>query len=75
MSDGYIVEVTNPFVGADEPAKQIWYAHIPDKARAIRAVRKAAGATKHVSVDVVRTERHIFLLERLGILEGEVRSI
>jgi hypothetical protein len=75
MADGYIVEVTNPFAAADEPARQIWYAHIHDKARAIRAVRKAAGAAKHLSVDIVRTERHVILLERLGILEGEVRSV
>jgi hypothetical protein len=74
MADGYIIEVTNPLAAADEPVRQIWYAHIPDKAKAIRAVRKAAGATKQASVDVVRTERHVILLERLGLLEGEVRS-
>ena len=74
MADGYIIEVTNPFAAAGEPEKTIWYAHIHDKKRAIRAVRKAAGAKKDVSVDVVRSERHVILLERLGILEGEVRS-
>ena len=74
MADDYILEVTNPLAAADEPAKRIWYAHIHDKARAIRAVRKAAGATKEVSVDVVRRERHVILLERLDLLEGEVRS-
>src|ERR1700680_4624574 len=75
MADGYIIEVTNPFVAADEPVKQIWYAHIHDRNRAIRAVRKAAGAPQEVSGDVVRSERHVILLERLGILEGEVRSV
>jgi hypothetical protein len=74
MADGYIVEVTNPFPVAGEPNKQIWYAHIYDRQRAMKAVRKAAGARKHVSVDIVRTERHVILLERLGILEGEVRA-
>ena len=68
MADGYIIEVTNPFVAAGEPVKQTWYAHIHDRTKAIRAVRKAAGASKHVTVDVVRTERHVILLERLGLL-------
>ena len=53
--------------------REVWYAHIPDRKRAIRAVRKAAGAGKDVAVDILRAERHIILLERLALLEGEVR--
>jgi hypothetical protein len=68
MADGYLIEVTNPLAADGEPVKQTWYAHIHDRTKAIRAVRKAAGASKHVTVDVVRTERHVILLERLGLL-------
>jgi hypothetical protein len=74
MADGYIIEITSPPAAGGEPMKQIWYAHIPDKKRAITAVRKAAGASQNVAVEIVRTERHLILLQRLGILEGEVRS-
>jgi hypothetical protein len=38
-----------------------------------RAVRKAAEAPKGAAVDVVRPEKHKVLLERLALLEGEVR--
>ena len=72
MADGYIVEVTNPDASDSEPTKQIWYAHIHDRNQAIKAVRKASGAKRHAAVDIVRPEKHIMLLERLGILEGEV---
>jgi hypothetical protein len=73
MADGYIIELTNPRAAEGKPAKEIWYAHIPDRKRAIRAVRKAAGVGKAVAVDIVRPERHRILLERLALLEGEVR--
>jgi hypothetical protein len=73
MADGYIIELTNPPAPEGERAKEIWYAHIPDRKRAIRAVRKAAGAGKAAVVDIVRPERHKILLERLALLEGEVR--
>ena len=73
MADGYIIELTNPPAAEDKPVKEIWYAHIPDRKRATRAVRKAAGAAKAVTVDIVRPERHKILLERLALLEGEVR--
>ena len=73
MSHGYIIELTRPPAAEGKPPKEIWYAHIHDKERAIRAVRKAAGAKKEVAVDIVREESHKMLLERLGLLEGEVR--
>jgi hypothetical protein len=73
MADGYIVEVTTPQEAEGKPLRQTWYAHIPDKNRAIRAVRKAAEAPKGAAVDVVRPEKHKVLLERLALLEGEVR--
>jgi hypothetical protein len=73
MADGYIIELTNPPAAEDKPVKAIWYAHIPDRKRAIQAVRKAAGAGKAAAVDIVRPERHKILLERLALLEGEVR--
>jgi hypothetical protein len=72
MADGCIIEITDPpFAG--KPFKEIWYAHILDRKRAIKAVRKAAGAGKTVAVDIVRPERHRILLEHLALLEGEVR--
>jgi hypothetical protein len=37
------------------------------------APRKASGADKGMAVEIIRAERHGILLERLGILEGEVR--
>jgi len=46
MADGYIIELTNPPAAEGKPAKEIWYAHIPDRKRAIRAVRKAAGSER-----------------------------
>jgi len=73
MADGYIIELTNPPAAEDKPVKEIWYAHIPDRKRAMRAVRRAAGAGKAVAVDIVRPERHKILLERLALLEDEVR--
>ena len=73
MADGYVVEVRTPPLAGGESVKEIWYAHIPDEKRAIKAVRKAAGAGKDTAVNVVRAESHKVLLERLGLLEGEVR--
>ena len=73
MSDGYIVQVTTAPMDGGAAVKEIWYAHIHDGKRAIRAVRKAAGAAKDVAIDIVRAEKHSVLLERLGVLEGEVR--
>ena len=73
MSHGYIIEITKLPATEGKPLKEIWYAHLQDKERAIRAVRKAAGARKEVAVDIVRMESHKMLLERLGLLEGEVR--
>lgn len=73
MADGYVLEVTNPSEVEGKPPRQIWYAHIPDRNRAIKAVRKAAEAGKHAAVEIVRAERHQVLLERLALLEGEVR--
>ncbi len=70
MSHGYIIEITKPPATEGKPLKEIWYAHIQDKERAIRAVRKAAGARKEVAVDIVRMESHKMLLERLGLLRG-----
>jgi len=74
MADGYIIELTNPPAAEDKPVKEIWYAHIPDRKRAIRAVRRAARAGRAVAVDIVRPESHKILLERLALLEGEVRA-
>ena len=73
MADGYVIEVTISLTSDGEPIKAIWYAHIHDKKRALRAVRKASGADRHMAVEIIRGERHKVLLERLGILEGEVR--
>jgi hypothetical protein len=73
MADGYVLEVTNSSQIEGKPPRQIWYAHIPDRDRAIRAVRKAAAAGRYAAVEIVRSERHRILLERLALLEGEVR--
>jgi hypothetical protein len=65
-AEGYIIEVTNPPDALGERTRQVWYAHIHERGRAIRAVRKAAGAGRQAAVDFVRTEKHrILLLERL----------
>jgi hypothetical protein len=74
MADGYVLEVINSSQIEDKPARQLWYAHIPDRSRAIKAVRKAAEAGRHAAVEIVRPERHRILLERLALLEGEVRA-
>jgi hypothetical protein len=73
MADGYVIELTCPQAAEGERLKEIWYAHISDRNRAIRAVRKAAGVGKAVAVEIVRTESHRILFERLALLEGEVR--
>lgn len=73
MADGYVVEVGGPREAEDKPDREIWYAHIPDKGKAVRAVRKASGASRNTAVEIVRSERHKILLERLALLEGEVR--
>jgi hypothetical protein len=75
MADGYVIEVTSAPGLDGEQSREIWYAHIHDRKRAIRAVRRAAGAGRRTDVDVVRTEKHRILLERLAILEGEVRQL
>jgi hypothetical protein len=72
MADGYVIEVTRVPGPDGEPSRETWYAHIHDRDRAVRAVRKAAGAGRQAAVDVVRAEKHRILLERLAILEGEV---
>ena len=74
MADGYVLEIKNAPEVDGKPLRQIWYAHIPDRNRAIRAVRKAAEAGEHAAVEIVRPERHKILLERLALLEGEVRA-
>ena len=74
MADGYVVEITNPPEVEGKPQRQIWYAHIPDRNRAIKAVRKAAEAGRRAAVEIVRPEKRRILLERLALLEGEVRS-
>jgi hypothetical protein len=74
MADGYVIEITSPEEIEGKSLRQIWYAHIPDKNRAIKAVRKAAEAGRHAAVAIVRPERHKVLLERLALLEGEVRA-
>ncbi len=74
MADGYVLEITNRHDVEGKPPRQIWYAHIPDRNRAIKAVRKAAEAGRHAAVEIVRPERHKILLERLALLEGEVRA-
>jgi hypothetical protein len=74
MADGYVVEITSPEEIEGKPLRQVWYAHIADRSRAIKAVRKAAEAGRHAAVEIVRPERHKILLERLALLEGEVRA-
>jgi hypothetical protein len=73
MADSYVIEIKNTPEVEGTPLRQIWYAHIPERNRAIKAVRKAAGAGRHAAVEIVRPERHKILLERLALLEGEVR--
>ena len=73
MADGYVLEIKNTPEVEGKPIRQIWYAHIPDRNRAITAVRKAAEAGRYAAVEIIRPERHKILLERLALLEGEVR--
>jgi hypothetical protein len=74
-ADGYVIEVKIEASSDGERSSEIWYAHIHDRDRAIRAVRKAAGAGRQAAVDIVRTEKHKTLVERLAVLEGEVRLL
>ena len=60
--------------GDGEDAKQIWFAHIPDKDRAVQAVETGAGAAQGTRVTVLGTVRHAVLVDQLGVPEGEARS-
>jgi len=73
-ADGYVIEVKSEVNADGERSREIWYAHIHDRVRAVRAVRRAARVGRQATVDVVRSEKHKTLVERLAVLEGEVRQ-
>ena len=73
MSGGYMILVRTPS-GGGEDTKQIWFAHIPDRDRAVQAVEIGAGAAQGNKVTVLGTIRHAVLVDQLGVPEGEARS-
>jgi hypothetical protein len=74
-ADGYVIEVRSPPDTLGEQTKQVWYAHIHERSRAIRALRKAACAGLQSAVDVIWTEKHRILRERLAILSCPFRFL
>ena len=73
MSGGYMILVRTP-TGDGEDTKQIWFAHIPDRDRAVQAVETGAGGAQGTRVTVVGTVRHAVLVDHLGVPEGESGS-
>jgi hypothetical protein len=74
MSGGYMILVRTARMAGFEDTKDIWFAHIPDMARAVKAVETAIGAAQGTKVTVLGTIRHAVLVDQLGVPDGEVRN-
>jgi hypothetical protein len=74
MSGGYMILVRTVRMVGFEDSKDIWFAHIPDRERAVKAVGTATGAAQATKVTVLGTIRHAVLVDQLGVQEGEVRN-
>ena len=74
MSGGYILLVRSPGGGEGDDVNEIWFAHIPDMARAVSAVEAVTGSAQDKKVTVLGTVRHAVLVDQLGVPEGEARS-
>jgi hypothetical protein len=70
MSGGYIVLIKDPPGG--EAAKEIWFAHLGDMAKAVHAVETSTGVARS-QITVLGTIRHAVLVDQLGVSEGEAR--
>jgi hypothetical protein len=74
MSGGYMILVrTAPMTGFED-IKEIWFAHIPDRERAVQSVETATAAAQGTIVTALGTIRHAVLVDQLGVPEGEVRN-
>jgi hypothetical protein len=70
MADGFLVEVTPPTSGGQSEAT-MWYAHIPDKDKALSEVRKVAEAPDGSTLKVVKPLTHLILASQ-SVPEGGV---
>ena len=57
-----------------EDTKDIWFAHIPGREQAVKAVEAATGAAQGTKVTVIGTIRHAVLMDQLGVPDGKVRN-
>jgi hypothetical protein len=74
MSGGYMILVRTARMAGFEDTKDIWFAHIPDMERAVKAVETATGAAQGTKITVLGTIRHAVLVDQLGVPDGEVRN-
>jgi hypothetical protein len=74
MSGGYIILVRTARMAGFEDRKDIWFAHIPDMERAVKAVETATGGAQGTKITVLGTIRHAVLVDQLGVPDGEVRN-
>jgi hypothetical protein len=74
MSGGYMILVRTARMVGFEDTKDIWFAHIPGREQAVKAVETATGAAQGTIVTALGTIRHAVLVDQLGVPEGEVRN-
>jgi hypothetical protein len=74
MSGGYMILVRTARMVSFEDTKDIWFAHIPGREQAVKAVEAATGAAPGTTVTVLGTIRHAVLVDQLSVQEGEVRN-
>ena len=72
MSGGYILLVKTPGDGGRVDTSEIWFAHIKDQEKAVRAVEAAVAAAQAAVITVLGTVRHAVLVDQIGVAEGNV---
>jgi hypothetical protein len=70
MADGFLIEVTPP-TGDGQAEATMWYAHIPEKDKALAEVRKEADAPAGSTLKVVKPLTHL-ILAGVSVPEGGV---
>jgi hypothetical protein len=78
MSGGNMILDRTARMAGFEDTKDIWFAHIPDMERAVKAVETATGGAtggaQGTKITVLGTIRHAVLVDQLGVPDGEVRN-
>jgi hypothetical protein len=75
MSGGYIILVRTVRMAGFEDTKDIWFAHIPDMERAVKAVETATGGAQGTKITVLGTIRHAMPGRFCAFRRGELFGI